>query len=520
MQADFGEGTWTAELAEPISGDRLELDPSGWEATANRTPNQPSTAELRIDPDYASFLRRQPVEWENEIVLARDGFEQWVGPVTGVGEDEEGVVVWSASDRMAIALHRRIWWHTFTLTDRADKLFEVMLDAADYGDPLGLRRDPRPNGLVTTISPVVGDRLIRVLETLATVLEWTVVGDTIRYGNINVDTELLLPDEAWSSARPLIQTDGMARLSHVVGITDAGRVFYPSADPYDRPAGTKFLVDTVQLGAVSLAEAGRIVERLWKTRQLSTFIDPDARLQLGPQFPLSFDQVVPGAVMAAATAGNGVHANDLRIRVQEFQFEAANNLDVEATASFVEAPESATTTPLALVDGVIVPAGLVGDAVLADDLRDLSVPAAAADPPTFPPALPPLVVDPDDTTTLPTKPVATFTREAEAVFSQDGAIVVDTSGRYLVDLNGRIVRASITAGSLPPADTDIQILKNGNVIHTLTLPTTLTARYYNLGLPIAFGDMLQAHAPTATGAIDVVVKLQLKEFPPPPPTIA
>lgn len=520
VQADFGQGTWTAALTNPSTGERLTLDPSGWEANANRVPNTLSAAALLLDPGYAQWLRREPIEWVNELVLARDGFEQWLGPITSVGEADDGRVLWSAEDRMVLAIQRRIWWHTFTRTATSHELFEVMLDTADYGDPLGLRRDPRPNGVYTTISPTAGDRLIRVLDQLGAVLDWTVVGDTIRYGDINVDTGLLMPDEAWGETRPPIEKDGLARLTHVIGVTSSGRVFYPSADPYDRPAGSRFLPDTIDLGDVSLSEAGRIVERLWKSRQLAAFIDPDATVQLREQFPLRFDEVVPGAVLSAAATGAGLQTGDVKFRVQEFEFEIANSADVEAAASFAEAPDIAVAAPVALVNGVIVPAGLVGKVVLPDDTRDLSVNSADDEndpPPRFPPDFPDFDED-DIEDLLPKKPEPVL-RDAEAVFSQDGAVTADVSGRYVVNINGRIVRARISLGAEGSSPPSADILKNGTVIATLDLPLGFApnpSRYYNLTLPVAFGDSLQVESTVAVGdAVDLTVQLHIQEFPPP-----
>lgn len=524
-QTDFGDGTWTAEVQDPTTGERLLLDRSGWVGTANRTPNVPSSATLTLDAEYVAHLRRQPIEWTNELALARDGLEQWIGPVTSVGEDESGDVVWTAEDRMAWVVYRRIWWHTFRSTAVGTDLFELLLDAADYGGPVGLRRDPRPNGLFTTLDVVAGDKLQPAIDQLATVLEWVVVGDTVRFGDINVDTGLVLPDEAWGTARPSIESDGYAPLSHVVGITDSGaRVFYPSADPFERAAGTPFLVDTVNLGDVGLAEAGRAAERLWKSRQRSAFIDLDARVQLGPQFPLRFDQVVPGAVMSAALAGNGIAANDVRFRVQVFEFDIAKGEDVEAAASFAEAPETATPAPSILVDGVRVPAGLVGQPVLPTDTRDLSDPATIEErsvdnrPPSFrfPPTYVPLT---EDDVLFPPKK-ATYDRIREAVFSMPGAVSLDVSGRYVVDLNGRITQVFIALGSYGTSPITIQFRKNGAALTpTYQLPLGLTPnpfRYFNTSIPVAFGDSIQVETLTAdAGAEDLTVMARIREFPPP-----
>lgn len=327
--ADLGSGEWRAYLVDRATGAERGLERTGWRGNPTRAVSAVSTASVVLDPDYARWLALKPVLWANELLFRRDGLLAWVGPVTSVDDSSAEGVAWNAEDRMAAVVGRRWFWRNATYAGESTRLFEFVLDAADFGDPTFLRRDPRPNGLISSLRVVAGDKTGTAVTDLAAALEWTVIGDTIRYGEINAFAQLVLPVDSWGPDRPALAADGYQRLSHVCAVTDGGyRVFFPSADPNDREPGTPLLVDTVDVGNVSAGEAAAIARRLWFVRQGELAVVPGTDRPLDGKFPLRWPELVPGATMFGSVRGDALFSADVPIRVETVSIDLADGHEV------------------------------------------------------------------------------------------------------------------------------------------------------------------------------------------------
>lgn len=337
--ADFGAGEWDAFLIDKATGAELPLERTGWRGSAGRAANVVTDGSVVLDPEYALWLGRRPRLWVEELAFRRDGALAWIGPVTSIDDQSTDEVVWNAQDRMVFASERRWWWRTMTFAGESTRLFEAILDSADFGDPTGLMRDARPNGVVTSLSVTAGDKLRDSLDQLAGTLEWAVIGETIRYGAINISAERTLPEDAWGDNRPAITADGFQRLTHVCAVTtNNGRVFYPSESPYDRPPESPLLVDTIDVGNVTAPEAARMARQLWLARQGEMFIDPAGGERLTANFPLSWTELVPGATMTSTVQGAALFAQDAPVRLDSVTFDLADGQEVGVGGSLSEVP--------------------------------------------------------------------------------------------------------------------------------------------------------------------------------------
>lgn len=357
---DFGAGTWTAYLLDPRSGVELPLERDGWRGSGGRTMNAVSEASIVLDPTYARFLNRRPILWNNELVLRRDGRLEWVGPITSIDDDDTQGVAWTARDRMVWVAERRPFWRSGLYVGESTRLFERVLDAAEFGSPVGLIRDPRPNGVTATLGVTAGDKTGQALSQLGQSLEWTVIGEHVRYGRVSVNAERSLPSDAWGDDRPALNADGFQRLSHVVAVTEnAGRVFFPSADPDDRPAGSPLLVDTIDVGNVDIGTAARIARNQYESRQGEISIVPSADRPVDSTFPLQFTELVPGAVLTSSVAGSQLFADNSPVRLETVEFDISDGVESSVLPGLNDAPGfaplEAEVYELGDVEGIVFP---------------------------------------------------------------------------------------------------------------------------------------------------------------------
>lgn len=335
MPLDHGD--WTASLVDRQTEAELPLERYGWRASAGRRRGEVSEATLIMDPDYARRFDRRPELWNTELALHRDGRLEWIGPIVEIDDTVDGVV-WRARDRMAFVIDRRAFWRDGNYAGDTANLMNLALDAADVGDPTGLRRELIPTGVVAAMPVTAGDKIGPALQTLA--VPWTVVADTIRFGDIDRDSQVLLPADAWGEDQPGITADGFERLTHVVAVTENnGRVFYPSADPLDRPAGSPLLIDTIDVGDISNGAALALARQAWLARQGELTIVATDTLPLTDRFPLPWTALEPGVLMYSSARGSEltITITDIPVRVSTLNVDIA---DGQETSVLVEVTEA------------------------------------------------------------------------------------------------------------------------------------------------------------------------------------
>ena len=530
-QADFGEGKWIAGIRNRHTQIEIQLPADVWSGSCAREVNMVSAAEIRIDKDYLPFLERQFSPWEDELVFYRDGQEFWVGPLTVIASASDGTdPIWMAVDRMGVVLQRRIWWITLNLESTSIRLFETAMQIAGYSDPIGLRTDPRDNGLVGNLRPIEGDSIGGSIDQLSVILDWTVVGDFIRFGDISVDTHRALTEGSWGTARPLYEQDGMINATHVMAITERGdRAFYPNNDPFNRPADSTLLVDTLEVGDVSVTAALRMAQKSWERRQGGLVLDLDQTIALTPNFPLTADQLIPGAVLATGFVTGSIQAVDQRVRIQSVRFEMDRGDEIIASCTLGTAPVLSKAANTVLVNGIEVPSVLTGllEEAIPDPIdREAYVTEAELIAPRRLPA--PRPIEPIDFEDLfdlddlledletETETPSTLKR-AEAVFSQFGAVVISLSGRYGIDFDGRIVGARISLDVEGTTVPHIHILNNSVEIAIIELPLVTLAGdtpslFYELDLGVVIGDSLQIESTVdVSDAESLTVQIFLEE---------
>lgn len=334
----LGTGDWTAALVDRATGAELLLEPTGWRGTANRASNEVSEAALVIDLEYAVRIGRRPRTWLDEVHLWRDGLLSWVGPVTSIDDAETDGVVWNAQDRMAIVTERRWFWSSETYAGDITNLMATALEHANLSDPTGLILDPILTGVISDMTVIAGDKIGEAIRNLG--IAWTVVADVLRFGDIYVDTGVLLEAGAWGQDRPTIAADGFQRLSHVCAVCDNGaRVFYPSPDPNDRLPGSPLLVDTIDVGDVSARAARNLARAAWVARQGELSIVPEEARPVGPEFPLGWPYLVPGLTMIASSEGTQLTADEVPVKLTEVTAEFADGEEQVVTVAIDEAPQ-------------------------------------------------------------------------------------------------------------------------------------------------------------------------------------
>lgn len=333
-----GAGSWSAYLLDKATGKELVLEQSGWRASMGRTKNAVSVSSVVLDPEYATFLGRTPRPWLDELVLRRGDDLAWVGPVITVDDSDPSGVTWVANDRMVYVLARRPFWRTQTFTGEITRLFTLCLASADHGDPTGLRRDPRPKGVISSISPTAGDKVGTSIGELQNALEWTVAGDVVRYGQIEIFAEEILPADSWAEDRPSLRADGLERLTHVVAVTENhGRVWYPSADPYDRPEGSPLLVDTIEVGDLTAVQAQQVARQLYLGRQGEIFVVNDSDRPINANFPLAWKQMIPGAVLDSSVRGRALFTESQPMALASLTVDIADGQEIAINPVLEEA---------------------------------------------------------------------------------------------------------------------------------------------------------------------------------------
>lgn len=333
----IGSGDWTAYLADRLTGAELPLERTTWRGSAGRAFRRVSEASIVLDPEYAARFGRRPVLWNNELRYRRDDGLMWTGPIVNIDDGDDGVV-WEARDRMELVVARRWFWRTGTYAGDTAKLMTIALNAADYSDPTLLVRDERPSGVITDMPVVAGDKIGDALNDIG--VQWTVIGDVVRYGDALVESTFTIEADSFGDARPPIVANGYERLSHVCAVTENnGRVFYPSADPEDREPGSPLLVDTIDVGDVSVGAARQLARQAWLRRRGELAVVSDADHPLPFDFPLQADTLVPGAVLTSSSAGRQLTADRIPVYLDSVTFEIADGVENASTGELQHATE-------------------------------------------------------------------------------------------------------------------------------------------------------------------------------------
>jgi hypothetical protein len=334
----IGSGDWTAYLADRLTGAELPLERTTWRGSAGRAYRRPSEASIVLDPEYAARFGRRPLLWSNELRYRRDDGLMWTGPIVSVDDDPDDGVVWEARDRMELVVQRRWFWRTGAYSGDTARLMSIALDAGDYSDPTLLVRDERSTGVIVDMPVVAGDKIGDALEAIG--VPWTVVGDVVRYGDILVESGFTLEADGFGDNRPPLRADGYERLSHVCAVTENnGRVFFPSADPEDRDPGSPLLVDTIDVGDVSVGAARQLARQAWLRRRGELAVVSDADSPLPFDFPLQADTLVPGAVLTSSSAGRQLTAERIPVYLDSVNFEIADGVENASTGELVHATE-------------------------------------------------------------------------------------------------------------------------------------------------------------------------------------
>ena len=254
-----------------------------------RVLNDSSSAQVRIPACDAPI----PIAWEHELACYRDRELVWVGPVTELQADEQGLTVQSRD--LWAWLERRLppSDRTFKNTDLSS-IFRTLVEDA-------MSRDPSP-GLVVSVSMsgVVGDRTVlqsayrRVAdefrELATTAVDWTILA-RILYASKPPRT-FVLQDEHINE--PKLQVRGLDVASEVTVLGVPG-IQSTATTPFFRTG----LLETVAsepsiLDHVSAAANARA--RLDFLRDELLVLD----CSLTQDAPVTFADLVPGALVAVS----------------------------------------------------------------------------------------------------------------------------------------------------------------------------------------------------------------------------
>jgi hypothetical protein len=278
--------------------------------------------------------------WATELLIIRDGRDQWAGPVTNLVFGY-GTVEVEASDLTA-------WWDRRVLPNEChldQDLSDIFLDY--HNDAMA--PDPSPNIVISaTRTGITGRRQVlaedydyasdHILELTRTGLDFTAFGRTVIVGGEEVPTDpiVTLTDEDWITP-PTVQERGNEQATEVVvrGNSERGK-FRATASDQDYIDFYGLVVRVFNEGEIrdqtSLQVAADTRLDLLKD---PLFIVPPQNAGLRTTAPITLSELVPGARVRVDTSAT------CRKLVRDFRLEEVK-VDFNGTVSISLQPIGTT----------------------------------------------------------------------------------------------------------------------------------------------------------------------------------
>lgn len=229
--------------------------------------NQPSQGSVSIDPTRNRCLQSfDVVPWLHELVFTRTdnpNEESWFGPVTSVSEQPGESFVIEAFDASIFAADAQIgrtWKTSLEFTGDPAVLVERVFLEANLGDHTGLAVFNTSDVQDTvTRQLTAGKSLRRELRIYETGAPWTVIGDEVWIGFIELATGLELDVSHFEADQlPIVTDDGFARVNRVSIELDDGLVVSWPADVDDVDFGADGALLERAITASAITEDGEL----------------------------------------------------------------------------------------------------------------------------------------------------------------------------------------------------------------------------------------------------------------------
>jgi hypothetical protein len=284
--------------------------------------------------------------WATEIIVYRDGRDQWAGPVTDVAFGY-GTIAVEADDLTA-------WWDRRTipsLTFFGDDLTDIFLRI--YEEAMAPDRSPNIN-LITQLTGVVGDRsyngnvyqyaMDAIKELADTGLDFTAFSRNVIVGGEEVDASpfVTLLDEHWS-APPIVRDRGNEQATVVIvkgqGVQATAKAPQNYIDFYGYLVRVFEEPDILDEDSCRVAAQTRV--DLLRDPQ---FIETPVGAGLKTTAPITVEQLIPGMRMRVDTQSTCRHVvNDFRLQQVTVNFDGNVSIDLQPLG-YTEGGSDAETT--------------------------------------------------------------------------------------------------------------------------------------------------------------------------------
>jgi hypothetical protein len=284
--------------------------------------------------------------WATEVIVYRDGRDQWAGPVTDVSFGY-GTIAVEADDLTA-------WWDRRTIPSLnflGDDLTDIFLRIYDEA----MKPDESPNiNLITQLTGVVGDRAYNgnsymyamdaIKELADTGLDFTAFSRNVIVGGEEVDVTpfVTLLDEHWTEP-PIVCDRGNEQATIVVvkgqGVQAVARAPQSYIDFYGVLVRVFEEPDILDAPSVRLAAETRV--DLLKDPQ---FIETPQGAGLKTTAPITVEQLIPGMRIRVDTQSTCRQVvNDFRLQQVTVNFDGNVSIDLQPLG-YTEGGTDAETT--------------------------------------------------------------------------------------------------------------------------------------------------------------------------------
>jgi len=284
--------------------------------------------------------------WATEIIVYRDGRDQWAGPVTDVSFGY-GTIAVEADDLTA-------WWDRRTiptLNFLNDDLTDIFLGIYEQA----MEPDDSPNiNLITELTGVVGDRAYNgniyqyamdaIKELADTGLDFTAFSRNVIVGGEEVDASpfVTLLDEHWTEP-PIVRDRGNEQATIVVvkgnGVQAIARAPQSYIDFYGVLVRVFEEPDILDEASARLAAETRV--DLLKDPQ---FIETPQGAGLKTTAPITVEQLIPGMRIRVDTQSTCRQVvNDFRLQQVTVDFDGTVSIDLQPLG-YTEGGTDAETT--------------------------------------------------------------------------------------------------------------------------------------------------------------------------------
>lgn len=307
---------------DPVACD-LEMILSVW--SWSRYRGIPSVANFSL-PLTEGCCECVPEPWANEIVYRRAGVEVWRGPITDVVENKvDGVLSFLAADKSIWAYqeHSVIPEAVTDITETPEQRFARLWGMVDNGSGLELVQVGETGLTISEDVEQYADFSTELGKLAEFGVNWTVVGDTLYYGDLSQfeEPEIIDPSVHWESSGAIVSNVGSTAVSQVHIKTDEWSVFYPPNPQPDPCLGLHIrkIEPEFELTREQALEYARQRYDKWQGQglQIQTSVDSS----ITEDWPSSICDMIPGGTYTVDTSNDFCLGATAKAELESMQVE-------------------------------------------------------------------------------------------------------------------------------------------------------------------------------------------------------